>query len=321
MAPPDRLTLGASAAAALWALAVAAYAAGFYAVETPPLGRLAALLFILTALAPAGLLAVAVALLRRAETAAATQAQAAPTPPPSTSTPPAELRALAARIAGLETQIAGLRRALEATAAAPPSPAPLPPATPSPAPPSPAPQPRRAAPADEPSLPFAEMPPGDGPRSPSWDDLARALDFPRDDRDAAGFAALQAAVRDPEAARLLQAAEDMLTMLAADGLHMEDLAPVPASLDAWAAYAEGARGAAAAAIGGVRDEAALALVQARLKRDAIFRDAALVFARRWGPFIQRVFRETGRDPLLLRIADTRSARAFMLVARAMGAFD
>jgi hypothetical protein len=29
----------------------------------------------------------------------------------------------------------------------------------------------------------------------------------------------------------------------------------------------------------------------------------------------------GEDPLLRDIADTRSGRAFMLVARAMGAFD
>jgi len=37
--------------------------------------------------------------------------------------------------------------------------------------------------------------------------------------------------------------------------------------------------------------------------------------------VARVFRELGDDPVMLEIADTRSGRAFMLVARAMGAFD
>jgi hypothetical protein len=119
----------------------------------------------------------------------------------------------------------------------------------------------------------------------------------------------------------MQAAEDVLTLLAADGLHMEDFSPKAPALSDWRAYADGARGAKVAALGGVEDEEALERVRARMKRDSIFRDACLVFARRWATLAQRFFREQGDDALMLTIADSRSGRAFMLTARAMGAFD
>ena len=173
----------------------------------------------------------------------------------------------------------------------------------------------------QPALPFSEPSERPSAQPIAWADIVRALDFPRSDQDAEGFAAMRAALRDPEMAKALQAAEDVLTILAADGLHMEDLRPDPASLPAWRAYAEGARGAAAAAIGGVRDPAAVEAAHARIRRDPIFRDAGLVFVRRWNGVVARVFRELGDDPVMLEIADTRSGRAFMLVARAMGAFD
>jgi hypothetical protein len=168
----------------------------------------------------------------------------------------------------------------------------------------------------------ADLPFREAPAAPvGWAQIARALDFPRDQSDAEGFAALRAAVADPQVAQLLQAAEDVLTLLAADGLHMEDLSPRETRLEDWRAYAEGARGAKAAAIAAIEDPDIVGRVRARVKRDAIFRDACLVFARRWATLVQRLFRELGEDPAMLALADSRSGRAFMLTARAMGAFD
>jgi hypothetical protein len=102
---------------------------------------------------------------------------------------------------------------------------------------------------------------------------------------------------------------------------MEDMTVAPPALEDWRGYADGARGARADGIGGVREPEVVDRVRARMKRDAIFRDACLVFARRWNTLVVRVFRELGDDPTMLALAETRSGRAFMLTARAMGAFD
>jgi len=177
-------------------------------------------------------------------------------------------------------------------------------------------EPRPAA-ADAPALPFA---PDDAGGAIAWADVVRALDFPRNEDDAEGFAAMRAALRDAEFAELLQAGEDVLAILAAHGLHMEDLRPEPAALSAWRAYAAGERGPHTAQVGGVRDADALAKAREMLRADAVFRDAALVLARRWNRLAARLFRELGDDPVILQAADSRTGRAFMLLARAMGAF-
>jgi hypothetical protein len=109
-------------------------------------------------------------------------------------------------------------------------------------------------------------------------------------------------------------------MLAMDGLHMEDFPPEHGSLAAWRAYGEGTRGATVSVVGGIQDAALLDKVQAKLRTDSIFRDAALVFVRRWNGLVSRVLADMGEDRLLHDIADTRSGRAFMIVARATGAF-
>jgi hypothetical protein len=151
--------------------------------------------------------------------------------------------------------------------------------------------------------------------------VRRALEFPRDEADEDGMAALRSALRDPLAAQLLQAAEDVLSILAANGLHMEDLRPVHGGPAAWRAYAEGARGPEADPVGGVRDAAALAAAQTLLRADPVFRDAALVFLRRWNLLLGRALAAFGEADALVALADTRTGRAFMLLARALGAFD
>jgi hypothetical protein len=135
------------------------------------------------------------------------------------------------------------------------------------------------------------------------------------------MAAIRSALRDPLAAQLLQAAEDVLSILAANGLHMEDLRPAHGDPSAWIAYAEGARGAEADAVGGEREPAALQAAQALLRADPVFRDAALVFLRRWNLLLGRAVAAFGASGALVALADTRTGRAFMLLARALGAFD
>jgi hypothetical protein len=309
--------IAAAALAGLWLIAAAAYLAGLMTAgeetQAAP-GALTVALALIAAAGPAALAATGWLVARRVaalerETEALRAALVGRGGEAGGLTPAAARAATeAARAAAAETArglSARLDRFEAALAGQPAAPAPA-------SPPA-----RRAATTDpQAALPFAPS-----PAPPSWEEALRALDFPRDEDDAAGFAALRAALRDPELAQLLQAAEDVLSILAADALHMEDLRPAAVPPAAWRAYGEGARGAAAEAVGAVRDPEALARTQARMRRDPVFRDACLVFARRWGQLMARAARELGEDPVLSGLGETRSGRAFMLTARAMGAFS
>mmetsp|Transcript_28771 Transcript_28771/g.54591 ORF Transcript_28771/g.54591 Transcript_28771/m.54591 type:complete len:339 (+) Transcript_28771:639-1655(+) len=151
-------------------------------------------------------------------------------------------------------------------------------------------------------------------------DFIRALNFPETAEDEAGFAALRKAMKDRDTAQLIQAAQDILTLLSQDGIYMDDLRPDRARPEIWRQFASGARGRAVAPLGGVRDRSSLALTAGRMKQDPIFRDAAHHFLRRFDRAISN-FAETATDADLSDLSDTRTARAFMLLGRVAGTFD
>ncbi len=153
-----------------------------------------------------------------------------------------------------------------------------------------------------------------------WADLTRALDFPRDGNDAEGFRALKAALRHHSLARMLQAAEDVLNFLSQEGVYMEDATLENADPDDWRRFIAGERGAGVASVGAIRDPATLDRVRALMKSDAIFRDTALFFQRRFDVVLNE-FGANATDDQLTRLADTRSARAFVLLSRLGGSFD
>jgi hypothetical protein len=299
-------------ASVAWIVVVGAYAVGFFVgdvADGPQPHALSAMLFLIGALGPVAMMGFAAMMLARTEAlrdeiAALRAAPAEAADGPRRARQSAEvLKHVAARLDAIERHLAARTQDPELTAARVERRTAAP---------------RQEARADQPALPFADST-AEAPPIP-WADIVRALDFPRDQGDAAGFEAVRSAIRDPDMARLLQAAEDVLGMLAMDGLHMEDFAPELGSLAAWRAYGEGTRGAAVAAVGGIHDPALLDKVQAKLRSDSVFRDAALVFVRRWNGLVTRILAEVGEDRLLHAIADTRSGRAFMIVARATGAF-
>ncbi|MGR3634856.1 MAG: hypothetical protein ACU0BK_02905 [Shimia sp.] len=151
-------------------------------------------------------------------------------------------------------------------------------------------------------------------------DFITALNFPENPDDAEGFAALRMALKDRKAAHLIQASQDILTLLSQDGIYMDDLRPDLARPEIWRHFAAGERGRAIAALGGVRDRSSLALAAGRMKQDPIFRDAAHHFLRRFDTsFVE--FEETATDAEIAALADTRTAHAFMLLGRVAGIFD
>ncbi|WP_343080770.1 hypothetical protein [Ostreiculturibacter nitratireducens] len=151
-------------------------------------------------------------------------------------------------------------------------------------------------------------------------DFIRALNFPDNPDDAEGFRALRRALGDHKLAKLIRAAQDVLTLLSQDGIYMDDLKPDRARPEFWRKFAEGERGRAIAALGGVRDRSSLALTAGRMRNDPIFRDAAHHFLRQFDKTFSE-FERNASDQEVSDLAETRTARAFMLLGRVTGTFD
>ena len=174
-------------------------------------------------------------------------------------------------------------------------------------------------PADQPALAL-DTPPEDVRPPIARPDLIKALHFPDDENDTEGFAALRRALRDRDARKLVQASQDVLTLLSQDGIYMDDLRPDPVAADLWRRFARGERGRSVEQLGGIRDQAYLSLISRRTREDAIFRDAVHHFLRCYDQFLV-TFEENATDTDLLAFAETRTSRAFMLLARTTGTFD
>lgn len=182
----------------------------------------------------------------------------------------------------------------------------IPPAAPSPA-------------EDQPGLALGT--PADAMRPPlSVADFIRALQFPENPEDRDGFRALRLALEDRDVAKLIRAAQDVLTLMSQEGIYMDDLRPDLARPEVWRRFAAGERGRGIAAIGGVRDRSSLALTAGRMREDPVFRDAGHHFLRTFDRMFQQ-FEKNATDAEIADLADTRTARAFMLFGRVMGVFD
>ncbi|MHA3976332.1 hypothetical protein ACW9UR_01490 [Halovulum sp. GXIMD14794] len=322
---PAKARRAALIASAVWAGCVLAYAIGYLGGAAP--GGIS-LLLALAGLGAALILPLAVfwalALLYTGMLTA--QAGAAPADPELRR----EIEALGKRIDGLERRLkttdTALRRAEQVLAARPiitPAPGPEPAPQPEPAPvetppiedTAPAPESRQDS--DQPDLPL------EGGRDHhdglSLDDAVRALNFPRDASDREGFAVLSRAMGEPELARLLRSSEDTLTLLAQNGLYMDDLMPAPATATDWRQFAKGgAERAALMPLNGITDQRALDAVRERMRADPIFRDTALHFQRKFDHMLHKVAPEAS-DQTLLNLVDTRSGRAYVLLVQASSA--
>ncbi len=186
----------------------------------------------------------------------------------------------------------------------------------------------RALPVQAPAAPPAqeqpalglETQPDDGRPPIAMDEFIRALNFPDNADDKEGFRCLRLALEDREAARLIRAAQDVLTLLAQDGIYVDDLRPDRARPEIWRRFAAGERGRTIAALGGIRDRSSIALTGGRMRNDPVFRDAAHHFLRQFDRSFQ-AFEKTASDEDIVELSNTRTARAFMLFGRVAGVFD
>ncbi len=154
----------------------------------------------------------------------------------------------------------------------------------------------------------------------SVDDFIRALNFPETADDKEGFSALRRALQERSVSQLIQAAQDVLTLLSQDGIYMDDLTPDRAQADIWRRFAKGERGKEISGIGSIKDRSSLALAAGRMRQDTIFRDAVHHFIRKFDHTFAD-FENAASDQDILSLTETRSARAFMLLGRATGTFD
>ncbi len=151
-------------------------------------------------------------------------------------------------------------------------------------------------------------------------DFIQALNFPESADDKDGFRALRLALEDRTVARLIRAAQDVLTLLSEDGIYMDDLKPDHAPSDVWRQFSKGERGRPVAALAGIRDRSSLALTAARMREDPVFRDAGHHFLRTFDRTFA-AFEPNATDSEISDLAVTRTARAFMLIGRVTGTFD
>ena len=182
-----------------------------------------------------------------------------------------------------------------------------------------------AAPAFAPEIdaqPALELGPqmAEPPEALEVSDVLRALNFPEGPEDTEGFRALRVALTDHGVAKLIRAAQDVLTLLAEDGIFMDDLSPDRPRPELWRKFVAGERGGIIAGLGGVRDRSCLALTAARMRGDDVFRDAAHHFLRSFDKAIVTL-EPRATDSDLSDLSDTRTARAFMLFGRVTGIFD
>lgn len=150
-------------------------------------------------------------------------------------------------------------------------------------------------------------------------DFITALNFPETPEDRDGFRALRRAMQDRRSAELITASQDVLTLLSQEGIYMDDLAPDRARPEIWRRFAEGQRGKPIATLGGIRDRSCIALTAARMRNDPVFRDAVHHFLRKFDKVFSE-FEKHATDAEIAALAETRTARAFMLLGRVTGIF-
>jgi hypothetical protein len=169
----------------------------------------------------------------------------------------------------------------------------------------------------QPSLAFAQP----EPREPiSVGDFIKAMNFPENEHDKEGFRTLRKALEDPGTERLVRASQDVLTLMSQDGIYMDDLRPDRSRPEVWRRFAQGERGRSVAGLGGINDRSSLVLSAGRMKKDPVFRDAAHHFLRHFDKTFME-FERHASDEEIARLAETRTARAFMLLGRVTGTFD
>lgn len=144
-----------------------------------------------------------------------------------------------------------------------------------------------------------------------------ALNFPDGPEDREAVRCLRLALADPVLSRLIRAAQDVVTLLAGRGIYMDDLQVPETDPALWQRFCAGERGAAVAGLAVVEDTVTLGTAAEMIGSDEVFRDVAHHFLRQFDRMLSA--RAQIDDPNVLAVlAETRSGRAFILLAQVTG---
>ncbi len=148
-----------------------------------------------------------------------------------------------------------------------------------------------------------------------WQKFTRAANFPESEEDIETLDALYDVLTDPEAASLLQCAEDTLASMADIDLYMEDYAPRLVPVVTWRNHLDGSGGEK---IDGINAPVEQSRIRAKLNTDKGFEHLCAKFMDRYEAMGRRLLNETDNEQLIVDLSNTRTGRAYMMISEAAG---
>ncbi len=152
--------------------------------------------------------------------------------------------------------------------------------------------------------------------SVDWVKFVRASNFPESEDDTETLDALYDVLTDPDAASLLQSAEDTLASLADIDLYMEDFVPEMMPVSSWKSHLDG--NGSGEAIEAIKAPIEQSRIRAKLSADKGFETLANKFMGRFEEMLRRMMRESDNERLVVELADTRTGRAYLMLADSSG---
>lgn len=150
-----------------------------------------------------------------------------------------------------------------------------------------------------------------------WRKFVRAANFPESEEDIETLDALYDVLTDPESASLLQCAEDTLASLADIDLYMEDFMPQMMPVSVWKNHLDGT-GDGKDPIKGIHAPIEQSRIRAKLKSDSGFEHLCAKFMDRYEDMKRRMLSETDEERLVVDLSNTRTGRAYLMIADAAG---
>ena len=157
----------------------------------------------------------------------------------------------------------------------------------------------------------------------NWSKFVRAANFPDNEEDTETLDALYEVLTDPEIASLLQSAEDTLAALADIDLYMEDYAPTLAPADDWHRYlvhlgriGGGVAGRGIFTMSGVTAELEEQRIASKRSNVSSFKSLTDRFLDRYEEILVRMINSGAPNNFMVELGNTRTGRAYTLVAQA-----
>ncbi|MEE2774541.1 MAG: hypothetical protein VYE27_06495 [Pseudomonadota bacterium] len=153
----------------------------------------------------------------------------------------------------------------------------------------------------------------------TWPVLLRALHFPNDPNDTEGFLALKIAHQSSIISDVLRASEDLLNLLAQDGIYLDDLTIDQPPVEAWINFINSNREGLSRKLDCIGIEDRTPSLRQRVKSDIIFRDTALILIRRFDQMLKDRL-EAADDNQIFSLAFTRTGKAFLIAGKICNSF-